>query len=135
MTPTPKPLCRSPSTRADRRPDRSSAMARKDEAHVGARFGRLTVVGEVARRDGSAYAPVRCDCGTEKTIRISTLGTSAKSCGCLNREAASSRSTTHGMRQTSEYAIWTSMKQRCHNPAHQHFDSYGGRGITVCQRW
>ena len=27
------------------------------------------------------------------------------------------------------------MKERCYNPNHRHFRSYGGRGIAVCQRW
>ncbi|MFD1274885.1 hypothetical protein [Streptomyces kaempferi] len=113
-------------------------MARKSEAYIGARFDRLTVTGEpvsVAGKNGKCYVAVRCDCATEKTVRISTLGTSARSCGCLRNETASARARTHGMRKTSEYAIWTSMKQRCHNPAHQHYEDYGGRGITVCQRW
>jgi hypothetical protein len=113
-------------------------VARKAEAHIGARFGRLTVIGEPARGKGtttSLRVDVRCDCGTEKTIRISSLGTSARSCGCLNREVASTNNRTHGMRKRNEYAIWTSMKQRCLNPAHRHYASYGGRGITVCQRW
>ncbi|GED89332.1 hypothetical protein [Streptomyces sp. 6-11-2] len=113
-------------------------MARKAEAYIGARFSRLTVIGELTHGTGkttSLRLAVRCDCGTEKTIRISTLGTSAKSCGCLNSEAASTRSRTHGMRNSGEYTIWTSMKQRCLNSAHRHYKEYGGRGITVCPRW
>jgi hypothetical protein len=27
------------------------------------------------------------------------------------------------------------MIQRCTNPRHKHFAYYGGRGITVCNRW
>jgi hypothetical protein len=27
------------------------------------------------------------------------------------------------------------MRSRCQNPKHVHFDWYGGRGITVCERW
>ena len=27
------------------------------------------------------------------------------------------------------------MKQRCYNPKHDTYDLYGGRGITVCDRW
>ena len=27
------------------------------------------------------------------------------------------------------------MMQRCLNPAHPHYKHYGGRGITVCERW
>jgi hypothetical protein len=31
--------------------------------------------------------------------------------------------------------LWKSMIQRCHNPRNPSYPSYGGRGITVCDRW
>lgn len=34
-----------------------------------------------------------------------------------------------------EYSAWGNMIQRCLNPAHPSFKDYGGRGITVCDRW
>lgn len=34
-----------------------------------------------------------------------------------------------------EYMVWYEMKRRCRNPIDPHFDRYGGRGITVCDRW
>lgn len=34
-----------------------------------------------------------------------------------------------------EYDIWRSMKQRCFDKNHQAYYRYGGRGITVCDRW
>lgn len=36
---------------------------------------------------------------------------------------------------SKEYAIWSSMKQRCCNPKCHEFENYGGRGITVCSAW
>ena len=42
---------------------------------------------------------------------------------------------THGMRHTKEYESWRKMKYRCHNPTNVSFKMYGGRGITVCERW
>ena len=35
----------------------------------------------------------------------------------------------------AEYRCWQDMKQRCLNPASPSFKNYGGRGITVCERW
>jgi hypothetical protein len=34
-----------------------------------------------------------------------------------------------------EYSIWRAMKGRCLNPTATGFENYGGRGITVCDRW
>lgn len=33
------------------------------------------------------------------------------------------------------YKVWASMRERCTNANHPDFDKYGGRGITVCERW
>ena len=36
---------------------------------------------------------------------------------------------------SSTYFSWTAMIQRCTNSNHKAFKNYGGRGITICQRW
>jgi hypothetical protein len=33
------------------------------------------------------------------------------------------------------YQTWKSMIRRCYNSRHTAFRRYGGRGITVCDRW
>lgn len=33
------------------------------------------------------------------------------------------------------YESWKAMKERCLNQNHVHFNQYGGRGITICDRW
>lgn len=33
------------------------------------------------------------------------------------------------------YNIWSSMRQRCENPNAHKYRDYGGRGISVCERW
>jgi hypothetical protein len=33
------------------------------------------------------------------------------------------------------YDVWRSMKDRCFNQNFRQWDDYGGRGITVCDRW
>ena len=33
------------------------------------------------------------------------------------------------------YARWVNIRQRCNNPNHERYADYGGRGITVCERW
>ena len=43
--------------------------------------------------------------------------------------------TTHGMSITPEHKAWKNMKQRCLNPNNKRYSDYGGRGITICDRW
>lgn len=52
-----------------------------------------------------------------------------KSCGCLLD------SRKHGKVNTPEYGVWAAMKRRCFNLNDAHYSNYGGRGITVCERW
>lgn len=41
----------------------------------------------------------------------------------------------HGMSKSPEHRAWQQMLQRCRNPKHRAYPSYGGRGISVCDRW
>lgn len=46
--------------------------------------------------------------------------------------------TTHGHRgpkPSPTYNSWRAMIQRCHYPPHPFYPDYGGRGITVADRW
>lgn len=37
--------------------------------------------------------------------------------------------------RSKTYYAWQSMSQRCKNPKVRQYKDYGGRGITVCDRW
>lgn len=41
----------------------------------------------------------------------------------------------HGMRGTPTYKSWNTAKQRCFNSRHHKYHLYGGRGVTMCDRW
>ena len=43
--------------------------------------------------------------------------------------------TKHGMCNTRTYTSWSQMRQRCYNPYTINFKYYGGRGVSVCERW
>lgn len=99
---------------------------------AGTAVGRLTVTED--RTEPGACVVCRCSCGAERSVSIENWGTS-QSCGCLTIDRTVERSTRHGMASTPEYDAWCQMKARCLNPDHARYADYGGRGITVCERW
>lgn len=107
---------------------------------VGMKFGRLTVlkfngIDSRAGKQKSRWECV-CDCGNKGIYTGSQMkGGTTQSCGCLQRERASESLITHGMCGTTEFYSWTNMKTRCFNKKSQDYEDYGGRGITVCERW
>src|SRR3990167_7073362 len=107
----------------------------------GMRFGRLVVVSEAGRdRHMNRLWKCRCDCGGASTVpRGSLLRGNTKSCGCLQPERAREANTNHGgtlwRHRSPEYIAWTNMVRRCTKPRNPKYQSYGGRGIAVCERW
>lgn len=59
----------------------------------------------------------------------------SESCGCLRAEKLLAAVTHHGLRHHPLYQRWKGMMQRCYNPKLTQFKDWGGRGITVCERW
>ena len=41
----------------------------------------------------------------------------------------------HGLHDTPEFRVWANIKQRCLNPNNPGYKDYGGRGITICDKW
>lgn len=104
---------------------------------TGQRFGRLTVLGLAPMRNGvKTQWLCRCECGKTCAPQAATLRNGkAQSCGCLRVERVRAAHLTHGLHSAPEYMVWYQMHERCRNPAHKHFASYGGRGIGVCDAW
>lgn len=103
---------------------------------TGQRFGRLVVVSWAGRKARSARWLVRCDCGVEKVVYATNLKAGqTRSCGCLSREVSTKRTYRHGGHGTPTYASWYSMIRRCTKLHASDYSYYGGRGITVCERW
>lgn len=107
---------------------------------VGDKFWRLTVICRKPSPDSGSRWLCHCECGNELITRASTLKSGGtKSCGCLRRESTikfnKSTKYKHGKCAEPVYAVWFSMLARCRNPNHEAWKHYGGRGITVCERW
>lgn len=108
-------------------------IPKRVEDLTGQKFHRLTVQGIVGRHKNKHYLwRCICDCGNTKDTLASMLKRGQiHSCGCKQRENV----TTHGMSSTPTYIVWRGMIVRCNNPKSERYCDYGGRGITVCDRW
>lgn len=96
---------------------------------------------------GSLKALYRCECGTEKEINKYTVRKGqAKSCGCYRREMAIKKmekhrekfkggNLVHGKYHPYTFQSYNMMMQRCFNENRSNYEFYGGRGISVCERW
>jgi hypothetical protein len=103
---------------------------------TGRRFGNLTAHWPVGFKAGHVCWLCHCDCGNLHFARASVLiGSRSRSCGCRTREMSSLKNTTHGRSKTPGYESWKSMFRRCCDPNSKAFGNYGGRGITICERW
>jgi hypothetical protein len=111
---------------------------------TGQRFGRWLVL-EIAGRsiDRGAVWSCVCDCGARRDVAAKAMvAGDSQSCGCLAKErrleGTRRAKTTHGHTAgatSRTYRIWTNMVSRCTNPNFDSFKWYGGRGISVCDRW
>lgn len=105
-------------------------MARKLRIDMtGVRYGRLVGVAfSHTGPDGHAHWRFACDCGGQVVAngRNVRAGSTA-SCGCLHREIAAARLTTHGRRarkrHDATYRAWQAMNDRC-----------GGADVTAVWR-
>ena len=103
----------------------------------GKRFSHLVVIERVAKPIGTrrtdAFWRCLCDCGKENIVTSNRLRRGeTQSCGCRERMQ-------HGYARNGKvhpvYGVWAAMKDRCLNSHNPQFEDYGGRGITICERW
>lgn len=103
------------------------------------RFGRLLVLNPNGKTEHGHYVwSCICDCGKSTNVISSNLVRGrTSSCGCYNVECTKIREKTHGFTNSDRrlLGIWHSMKCRCNNPKSIAYKYYGGKGISVCQRW
>lgn len=110
----------------------------------GKKLGRLLVIRRAhAPETRNAMWHCKCDCGNTTIAAAANIGKTTMSCGCLASENGTeklranrlARKNLHGKSQTTEWRIWAKMRDRCQRPTNAKYPRYGGRGISVCERW
>lgn len=111
-------------------------MARTAMNLVGATFGRLAVT-KFHSKQGRRYMwACTCTCGAACVAATQDLRRGdTRSCGCLHREAARTRATTHGMSSSPEFVVWGGMLQRCNPGSSCAPGNYVNKSIRVCPSW
>ena len=110
-------------------------LAERKPISIGTRFGRIVVLAPILPKAPPYYYECSCDCGRVFTRTNRALRGKSLSCGCLRVESNLAAVVKHGLNKSSEHRIWVSMRSRCHNKEKAGYARYGGRGITVCERW
>jgi len=99
-------------------------------------FGRLTVLRRIPGNPKHPRWECLCECGNVLPVMAENLKTGdTTSCGCRRKEVSASLLRTHGGTGTPEHNTWLSMRQRCLDVSSTGYKYYGGRGITICERW
>ena len=108
---------------ASRKPKRTAA---NPYLPAGSVFGRLTLLADAERC--TDFVLCLCECGTEVERTASAIKAgNTISCGCSRN--------VHGLSTHPLYRTWRGMVDRTTNPTSSSYDSYGGRGIGLCERW
>lgn len=77
----------------------------------------------------------KCVCGKVSIMRIDEVINGKISCGCQTGIMNGKRVSKHNLYKTSEYLIFSNMKQRCYNIKSTSYKSYGAINIKMCDRW
>ena len=103
---------------------------------TGLTFGGITVLEYSFRKNKASYFKCLCICGNilNKSTQSLRKG-KMPSCGCLHGAIVTENKTRHGLCNTRIYRIWRCMLNRCEYKGHDKYKNYGGKGITVCERW
>ena len=108
---------------------------------IGKQYGFLTGIGLAEKRGAIQFMLCLCVCGKEHKASIYHLRSGKiKSCGCQKQKMIGAANTKHGFaplygKRKRGYGNWKAMVRRCSAPKDTHYAHYGGRGVSVCDRW
>jgi hypothetical protein len=104
---------------------------------AGRTFGSWSVVSRGENNGTITRWVCRCDCGTESLVQAEHLRESnSTNCGCQRVGPIKHGAAVGGSIKFSlAYRSWRAMRARILNPRDKAFPHYGGRGITICDRW
>lgn len=101
---------------------------------TGQTFNRWTVISFVETKKRQRWWLCECECGNQGIVPTSSLRKNiSQSCGCLRVDMV--KKGKHGQSRHPLYHTWANMMLRCYKETDRGFHRYGGRGITVCDRW
>lgn len=99
-------------------------------------FSRLTVLSFYPNNRRGRYWLCQCECGNKTIVRGGLLrNAQTRSCGCMQRDAASRSSFKHGMAGSLEHHSWCGMINRTTTKKVKGINRYIERNITVCDEW
>jgi hypothetical protein len=101
------------------------------------KFNKLTVIKSLGKsKDNHRLWECLCDCGNSYIGYASRIRTEKiKQCKICSIEQLRESKKTHGMKYSSEYSSWVSIKDRCLNPKSKDYHRYGAKGISICSEW
>lgn len=86
----------------------------------------------IKSKQRTRFALFKCFCGNYFKAGVQDVKKlTTRSCGCL----VGKPNITHGLSKHRLYGTWSSMINRCNNKDNHAYKDYGGRGISVCERW
>lgn len=103
-------------------------------------YGLLTVIGvipgKINKCSGERYVYCQCECGNKSVHKSGNLRNGhTKSCGCYRKSFMMTHGNCIEHKHSPEYSSWSHVISRCYSSKNKHFHNYGGRGISVCDRW
>jgi len=119
----------------------------KKELRKGDKFGEWTVIEQLPeRKDGYILYKAICSCGNEGIFKsyylLAEKSRYCRSCSAKKRfpKGKECNQYRHGAAiRTNElrptYNVWLMIKQRCKNQKCKDYKNYGGRGISICEKW